>query len=91
MEPQHREALLEFCTGSAAVPACGFAALRGLNGGLRRFELQRVDSAPDNLPTAATCFNTLRLPEYQTEEDLRKKLSDALALSEGFAEAAVAG
>ena len=33
----------------------------------------------------------MRLREYETEEDLRKKLSDALALSEGFAEAAVAG
>jgi hypothetical protein len=33
------------------------------HGGLRRFTLERVAGNPNQLPSAATCFNTLRLPE----------------------------
>ena len=43
-----------------------------------------------SLPTASTCFNTLRLPPYPSEAELRGKLRVALAGSQGFDEGAVA-
>ena len=43
--------------------AGGFAALMGYSGQQQRFTLQaRPGTEGSNLPTAATCFNTLRLP-----------------------------
>ena len=34
------------------------------NGAQHLFEVQAVDGHPNRLPSAATCFNTLRLPRY---------------------------
>ena len=44
----------------------------------------------ERLPTASTCFNTLKLCAYASREVLEGKLRLALALAEGFDEAAVA-
>ena len=42
-----------------------------------------------NLPTAATCFNTLRLPaNYTSEAALKKTLCMAMGMSQGFHEGA---
>ena len=64
MEPAQRASLLFFSTGSSRVPAGGFAALMGYSGQQQRIMLQSVPGPEggSNLPTAATCFNTLRLP-----------------------------
>ena len=92
METQDRAALLHFATGSSRAPATGFANLLGYNGAPHRFRLQAVPGGPEALPTASTCFNTLRLPQYESEEQLRSKL--LLAIGEGnrggFFEGAVA-
>ena len=44
----------------------------------------------DKLPTASTCFNTLKLPEYSSAAELAAKLRQALGESAGFHEGAVA-
>jgi hypothetical protein len=39
----------------------------------------------DRLPSSATCFNTLKLPQYETMEELKSKLLIAIRFgNEGF-------
>ena len=69
MATAERNQLLVFCTGSARLPAAGFGALMGYgNQPPARFRLQRVGGDTTRLPTASTCFNTLRLPDGYTGE-----------------------
>ena len=81
--------LLLFCTGSARTPAQGFGALPEYNGRQGRFTVRQVKSA-SRLPTASSCFNTLYLPMYKSEADLRSNLHFALNEAEGFYEGAAA-
>jgi hypothetical protein len=91
MTTEERSALLLFCTGSARAPAAGFAHLMGHSGQQRRFCLQRVEGSSERLPTASTCFNTLRLPDsYTGEAQLLERLRRATREAEGFDEGAVA-
>ena len=39
-----------------------------------RFEVHRIRGSASELPSAATCFFTLKLPEYTSEEELRTEL-----------------
>ena len=99
--PEERTLLLKFVTGSSRMPVGGFAALRGM-AGTRPFHVMRVpaERAPGRdddgfasgnqgayaLPTSATCFNTLRLPEYPTYDVLEQQVTTALRHGvEGFA------
>ena len=53
----------------------------------RAVELRRDDRRPNALPTASTCFNTLRLPKYATVEQVRKGLCEpdhGLFVQKGF-------
>ena len=91
MTAEERSKVLLFCTGSARVPATGFANLMGYSGNQQCFSLTRVQGGSERLPTASTCFNNLRLPEgYDSEEHLRERLCYAMESSEGFDETAVA-
>ena len=91
MTNEERSALLLFCTGSARAPATGFAHLMGFWGEQQRFRLQRVEGNSERLPTASTCFNTIRLPgSYTDEAQLLGRLRRALREAEGFDEGAVA-
>ena len=90
MSATQRAALLHFATGSARAPATGFAQLMGYGGNRQPFTLQSVDGPPTRLPTAATCFNTLRLAAYRTQAELKQKLLQAVAGSSGFDENAIA-
>ena len=38
------------------------------------FEVHRIRGSASQLPSAAACFFTLKLPEYTSEEELRTKL-----------------
>lgn len=70
--------LLQFVTGSGRVPLGGFAKLRGL-GALQKFGIaQVVLEKPNQLPTASTCFNLLKLPAYENEEQLLRCLTIAV-------------
>ncbi len=87
----NRAKLLAFCTGSSSPPAVGFSRLPGFNGGITEFTLVGIESSEEQLPSASTCFAKLKLPAYKSLDTLKIKLFQAMELSEGFAEAAVAG
>lgn len=77
-----RSRLLQFVTGTSRVPMNGFAELHGSNGP-QPFTLERWGS-PSNLPRSHTCFNRLDLPMYESYQDLREKLVQAIEGSESF-------
>ena len=90
LSPVDLSALLAFSTGSGRAPAMGFESLMGYSGNQHKFTLQRVDGVDlDALPTAATCFNELRLPDYPSKAILCEKLVLAIRNSSGFDERAV--
>ncbi|OHT10043.1 hypothetical protein TRFO_20849 [Tritrichomonas foetus] len=72
--------LLLFITGSSQVPINGFKAFKDMN--------QPITIAPgggkERLPAAHTCFNTLDLPEYDSEADLNQKLMFAIQECNSF-------
>lgn len=47
-------------------------------GNTKLFCLQKVQWDVERLPQAATCFNTLYLPPYATEEQMKDKLEFAI-------------
>ena len=89
MTPEERGQLLFFCTGSARAPATGFANLMGYSGQQQRFAIERDGRGIERPPTAATCFNTLKLPPYSSAQTLAAKLRLTF-WAEGFHEGAVA-
>ena len=42
------------------------------------------EDGPSRLPSAATCMNLLKLPDYPTYEILREKLLYAISANAGF-------
>mmetsp|Transcript_22540 Transcript_22540/g.73244 ORF Transcript_22540/g.73244 Transcript_22540/m.73244 type:complete len:1071 (-) Transcript_22540:136-3348(-) len=82
---EERALLLTFATGSPRPPVGGFAELSGM-GGPQRFTVELAKHAsPDTLPTAATCFNLLKLPPYATAEQLEERLCVAVRFgAQGF-------
>lgn len=44
----------------------------------------RKRGARDRLPTASTCFNLLKLPNYTRKAVLKEKLKYALSANAGF-------
>ena len=70
-------------------PPLGFATLMGYGEEQHRFTLQGLPPSA-RLPTASTCFNTLKLPEYSSEAELAAKLRQSLGERTGFPEGAVA-
>ena len=89
MTPEERGQLLFFCTGSARAPATGFDNLMGYNGQQQCFTIECDDRGVERPPTAATCFNKLKLPPYSSAETLAAKLRLTF-WAEGFHEGAVA-
>ena len=68
-----RAQLLSFCTGSSRLPVGGFGDLEPT---FTVYLVKYYHSS--SLPTASTCFNMLKLPEYPTEAILRKNVYTAL-------------
>jgi E3 ubiquitin-protein ligase HUWE1 len=65
------------------VPIGGFKNLKGLYGP-QKYSITRAVEVT-HLPHASTCFNMLKLPEYDSLQTLRKNLLIALNNgSEGF-------
>jgi E3 ubiquitin-protein ligase TRIP12 len=81
MEPAQQRGFFRFLTGAAMLPIGGLAALKP------RFTVVRKGAATDDcceqeqLPSAMTCQNFLKLPRYDSIEQLRGKLE--LAVQEG--------
>ncbi|XP_072316836.1 E3 ubiquitin-protein ligase HACE1 isoform X2 [Eucyclogobius newberryi] len=74
---EERVLLLQFVTGSSRVPHGGFAFLMG-GGGLQKFTIAAVPYTSNLLPTASTCINMLKLPEYPSLDVLKDRLLVAL-------------
>eukprot|EP00628_Pelagophyceae_sp_CCMP2097_P027106 CAMPEP_0184211358 /NCGR_PEP_ID=MMETSP0976-20121227/13089_1 /TAXON_ID=483370 /ORGANISM="non described non described, Strain CCMP2097" /LENGTH=1054 /DNA_ID=CAMNT_0026516061 /DNA_START=102 /DNA_END=3263 /DNA_ORIENTATION=+ len=69
LSPSERALLLQFATSCERAPPLGFAALQP------PFTLRKVTILrdADRLPTASTCFNTLKLPTYSSQAVLRQR------------------
>ena len=80
---KQRAQLLHFCTGSSRAPASGFASLMGYAGAQHKFTIMEDGDDDYWLPSSATCFNTLRLPNYSSESKMQERLLTALAGSQG--------
>jgi hypothetical protein len=48
------------------------------------FHVGRLGPDSDRLPIASTCFNHLMVPDYDSKDKLREKLSLAIQNAEGF-------
>lgn len=72
--------LLRFVTSCERPPPLGFASMNP------PFTIQRVSILRDDdkLPSASTCFNTLKLPTYSSEKVLKERLLYAIKSGAGF-------
>ncbi|KAJ9596222.1 hypothetical protein L9F63_027154, partial [Diploptera punctata] len=66
-----RVLFMRFVSGRSRLPA----NLADLS---QRFQVMKVDRAPDGLPTAQTCFFQLRLPPYSSQEIMAERLRYAI-------------
>ena len=80
LSKNQKAAFLQFVTGSSKVPLAGFSELQGMRG-IQKFSIHKTGGATGSLASAHTCFNTLDLPSYESEDALREKL--LYAINEG--------
>jgi hypothetical protein len=66
-EPEWIAKVLQFITGSGTVP------FRGFEGYSPPFTVQRV-ADKSRFPSASTCFNLLKLPDYTDLDQIKKRL-----------------
>lgn len=80
LSPKQQADLLRFVTSCERPPPLGFSSMNP------PFTIQRVGILRDGdkLPTASTCFNTLKLPTYSSEKVLRERLLYAIESGAGF-------
>ena len=72
-----KAAFLQFVTGSSKVPLAGFSELQGIRG-VQRFCIHKAGGSNGALMSAHTCFNSLDLPVYKSEQEMREKLLYAI-------------
>uniref|UniRef100_A0A7S4P489 HECT-type E3 ubiquitin transferase n=1 Tax=Guillardia theta TaxID=55529 RepID=A0A7S4P489_GUITH len=77
MDKSERRLLMRFLTGSPTLPAGGLRRLTPRLTVVRK-EAEAPLTADDYLPSVMTCANYLKLPEYSSEEVLRKQLFTAM-------------
>ncbi|XP_019250775.1 PREDICTED: E3 ubiquitin-protein ligase UPL7 [Nicotiana attenuata] len=88
-EPRERCLLLKFVTSCSRAPLLGFKHLQPT------FTIHKVScdlpllatfggQDVDRLPSASTCYNTLKLPTYKRQNTLRAKLLYAINSNAGF-------
>lgn len=88
-EPKERCMLLKFVTSCSRAPLLGFKHLQPT------FTIHKVAcDAPvwatfggqdvERLPSASTCYNTLKLPTYKRASTMRSKLLYAISSNTGF-------
>lgn len=85
MTEEDRALFLLFVTSCSRPPTLGFASLNP------RIQIQNTSCAgyyknagKDRLPTASTCMNILKLPDYNNKDLLRDKLLLAIRSKSGF-------
>ena len=86
MSKENQRKLLKFVTSSANTPLLGFGALNPPFCVHRAASGSGANSAADvtRLPSAATCMNLLKLPPYDTDEEMEKKLVYAISNAKAF-------
>lgn len=77
LDADEQAKMLQFVTSCPRAPLLGFAYL------VPAFCIHRAEGHV-RLPTASTCMNLLKLPEYQSLEVVRDKLRYALRSNAGF-------
>jgi len=78
MEERDRALLVKFVTSCERPPSLGFSSLDP------PFSIQRGPLDDTRLPTASTCFNVLKLPQYSSKARLEEKLLAAIRSGAGF-------
>ena len=78
--PKQQADLLRFVTSCERPPPLGFISMNP------PFTIQRVGIMRDGdkLPSASTCFNTLKLPTYSSEKVLKERLIYSIESKSGF-------
>ncbi|CAM9631904.1 unnamed protein product [Chrysoparadoxa australica] len=77
MTPAEQAALLRFVTSCPRPPPLGFESLHP------PFTISRVTDL-SRLPSASTCFNTLKLPAYKSEKEMKQRLLQSIMSGAGF-------
>jgi ubiquitin-protein ligase E3 C len=80
MTPEQRSKVLRFVTSCSRTPLLGFGHL------VPPFTVHKVPihSDKEKLPTASTCFNTLKLPTYSSWKVMKQKLEFVIEQGAGF-------
>lgn len=78
MTPKERSQLLKFVTSVARPPLLGFEVLNP------KFGIRNSGRQLERLPTASTCVNLLKIPDYQDKELIRSKLLYVINVDSGF-------
>eukprot|EP00300_Choanocystis_sp_HF-7_P025013 c26636_g1_i1.p1 GENE.c26636_g1_i1~~c26636_g1_i1.p1 ORF type:complete len:429 (+),score=0.29 c26636_g1_i1:47-1288(+) len=74
---EEKKKFLSFTTGSDRVPIEGLESLR-------LAVVKQGGEGKDRLPTSHTCFNVIMLPPYDSEEQMRERLTKAIQNCIGF-------
>ena len=88
--PSQRAALLRFITSTSRAPLGGFQHLQPpltihkVDCGASPLALLGAGKDVDRLPSASTCYNMLKLPNYRRASTLREKLLYAINSGAGF-------
>uniref|UniRef100_A0A7R9ZRY8 HECT-type E3 ubiquitin transferase n=1 Tax=Craspedostauros australis TaxID=1486917 RepID=A0A7R9ZRY8_9STRA len=82
--PDQQKKFLKFMTSCSRQPLLGFGSLEPAPC-IQQIRLpEGADKEQSRLPTSATCFNLLKLPNYGSKNLLRKKLLAAIESGAGF-------
>jgi ubiquitin-protein ligase E3 C len=77
-DEQEKRKLLKFVTSCSRPPLLGFKDL------YPGFCIQKAGDEPNRLPTASTCMNLLKLPEFKDLQTMNQKLRYAVDSGSGF-------
>uniref|UniRef100_UPI00358EE47C E3 ubiquitin-protein ligase HECTD1-like n=1 Tax=Myxine glutinosa TaxID=7769 RepID=UPI00358EE47C len=72
MDPHERKAFLQFTTGCSSLPLGGLSNLQP-----RLTIMRNVDACDRTFPSVNTCFHSLWLPDYSSEDIMRERLLSA--------------
>lgn len=78
LSQEQRGKLVKFVTSCSRPPLLGFKYLNP------EFAVRNAGSDTQRLPTASSCANLLKLPDYKDERLLREKLLQAIESGAGF-------
>ena len=78
LSQNERNSLFSAVCGASNPPFGGFSHLDP------PFQISRVSSSPELIPSTHTCFNTLDLPKYHSKETLETKLKLLIEHNQGF-------